>query len=186
MAESWLPENYEVPGGKGRYMRLAAGDNKFRVLDRPLLGYQGWNVDDKGRMHPVRKPLDTFEPDEVDLKTVRHFWAMPVFNYSTGAIEVLSITQATVQKAIRQLAFDPDWGSPGRYDIVVSRDGSGLDTKYSVRPQPPKPLPADIRDQWREMKSNGFDMTRLFNGGDPFGEQAPQAKQSDEDENLPF
>ena len=48
----------------------------------------------------------------------------------------------TVQKQLRQLKNDEDWGNPneGGYDITVKSEGEGLQTEYFVTPRPKKEL----------------------------------------------
>ena len=51
-----------------------------------------------------------------------------------------SITQRTIQKALREFAESPEWGEVGditTFAINVKRTGEGLDTKYSLMAIPP-------------------------------------------------
>ena len=38
----FLPENYEVPKGESKYMKFEQGDNKFRILAKPIFGWEAW------------------------------------------------------------------------------------------------------------------------------------------------
>ena len=167
--DSFLPEGYEVPEAPSKYMRLVKGINKFRILSKPIVGNKYW-VDTKEGRKPVRKrPDENIDLEEVDINDqVKHFWAMPVWNYEIGAIQVLEITQRSVLKEIYNIARDSDWGSPLGYDIAITKTGDGMETRYSVSPKPLKPVDPKIKDQFDALKS--FDINRLFDNGDPFGE----------------
>lgn len=139
--DGFLPEGYEVPKTGGSYTKFVAGDNKFRFLSKPVMGYEYWNTEGKPvRLHefPEMKPANMRAGD-----VIKHFWAMKVWNYRTGALEVLEFTQSTIQNAVLALAGSEDWGDPRDYDVTINKSGSGKEnTKYSVMPSPKKPAPA--------------------------------------------
>ena len=92
--------------------------------------------------------------------------------------QILEITQKTVQKAIRSLASDVDWGNPEDYDIVVERSGEDLRTEYTVNPKPVKKLDKTVLTAFNDFTCN---LSALYDGGDPF------AAEEVEDENeVPF
>ena len=74
----FLPDNYKVPAGASNYYKLEQGQNKFRILGSPILGYEGWK--DK---KPIRKRMtEKFTVNEVDEpEKIKHFWSMPVWDY---------------------------------------------------------------------------------------------------------
>jgi hypothetical protein len=151
-------------------MRLQPGENRFRVLGSPILGYVYWTEDSAG----VRKPNRIRMSERVPAGTmlgkddkVKHFWAMPVWNYQEEKVQILEITQKGLMKSLRALAADPDWGSPVQYDVVVTRSGQSLDTEYSLQPKPAKPLDEGIIQVYKDMHIN---LEALYEGGDPFAE----------------
>jgi len=163
----FLPEDYEVPVGESNYMKWIEGDNKFRILQKPIFGWEGW----KDKV-PHRFPMDEMPTDLVQYKDsqVNHFWAMPVWNFTTERVEVLEITQKGIQGAIAGYANNEDWGSPLAYNITVNRKGTTMsDTEYSVTPSPKTDVPLEARAAFDEMTD--FEITRLFNGGDPFSSE---------------
>lgn len=171
--DAFLPTDYAVPQGESKYMKFEQGDNKFRVLDKPIFGWLAWKEDSEGK-HPVRftmdaKPVDLHEYAE---QRVTHFWAMPVWNINTKSIQVLEITQKSVQKAIEALARNEDWGSPIGYNITVKREGEKLNTEYFINPSPHTDLPLEAKQAYDDAKMQGFDIGRLYEGGDPFGASA--------------
>ena len=40
MKDQFLPTSYEVPNKPGNYMKFADGENRFRVLASPILGWE--------------------------------------------------------------------------------------------------------------------------------------------------
>lgn len=158
---NFLPQDYKSPKVGGHYMKFQDGENKFRIMSAPILGWEDW-IDKK----PIRYILDEKPAKPHDpTKPLKHFWAFIVFNYVTEQIEILHITQASIRNSIESLCNDVDWGSPFTYDIKVTKKGQGKDTEYSVNPAPHKPLEPYIRDCFNERKCN---LNALFDNADPF------------------
>lgn len=180
----FLPSAYEVPQAGGHYMKLKQGDNTFRILGSALLGYLDWK-DNK----PVRYPYTPEKrPRPFDPKrSVKHFWAFPVWNYKENAVQILEITQSSIQIALYALAHDEAWGNPTGYDICIKKQGEGLDTEYNTIARPPKPVAPEIQQAYTNMKIN---LDQLLTGGDPFGDGEPAKEGFSPDEiigeNLPF
>ncbi len=182
----FTPEGYEVPASVGNYFKLKEGANTIRILTSPILGYEYWNVDNK----PVRSQKK-FEEIPVGIKKdkdgkptkISHFWAMVVYNYADEAIQIMEITQKTLQKAILALAENPKWGHPKGFDITITKTGEKLDTEYSVVPEPHTPIDPKIAEKFANKK---VDLTRLYEGKDPFSsdEKAPYPTQEDEGINI--
>lgn len=156
----FLPANYETPQGAGSYMKFQQGDNKFRILSKPIIGWLDWK--DKvphrfGFKNKPEKPLGD--------QPIRHFWAMIVFDYSDQAVKILEITQSTIQKAIEHLAKDEDWGSPHEYDLKVNKTGQEKSTEYKVNPSPKKPITEEIK---AAAIAKPINLEALYKGADPF------------------
>lgn len=176
MSNDFLPKDYTVPSkgdGASHYMKFQAGDNRFRVLASPLMGYEWW-VDKNGEIrakgaNPQQgdKPIRVKMGEKIPVgaaESVKHFWVMPVWNYGAEAVQILSITQATIQNPIMSYARDEDWGSPVNYDLVVRREGEGLETTYSVIAKPAKELDKSIKSEYESMD---IDMSLFFEGQHP-------------------
>jgi hypothetical protein len=156
----FLPANYETPQGAGSYMKFQQGDNKFRILSKPIIGWLDWK--DKvpyrfGFKNKPEKPLGD--------QPIRHFWAMIVFDYSDQAVKILEITQSTIQKSIEHLAKDEDWGSPHEYDLKVNKTGQDKSTEYKVNPSPKKPVSDEIK---AAALAKPINLEALYKNGDPF------------------
>jgi hypothetical protein len=172
------PENYEVPKGEGRYMKFEAGANKFRILEKPIFGWEAWQPGQDGKDKPVRFRMNEKPNDLRSFRNQRlnHFWAMPVWNFKTKRVEILGVTQKTILSAIENLARNEDWGSPLGYSITVTKEGSTKeDTKYHIAPSPHQPIPPEVKNEWAVLQDEGFDLNAMYAGGDPFNpSQAPQ------------
>lgn len=182
----FLPPDYRPPESAGKYLRFKDAETRFRVLSpTPLMGNVGWTTRD-GKPCPLRKANgENWNLNELrDQKPPRHFWALAVWGYAVKRIQVLEITQSTIQKAIASLAKDADYGHPTGYDIVVRRTGEGMDTEYQVIPKPPKKVEKDIAAAWESLQDR-FDLTRLMSGGDPFGDDMSAGNGSGYDELNP-
>lgn len=163
----FLPDSYEVPQKAGNYMKLKDGENRFRILTSPILGYEWWEQDGETRK-PVRVRMNDKIVTTPESEKAKHFWAMAVYNYNQEAIQILEITQATIQKAIKALAKDSDWGSPLGYDLVVTRSGKELNTEYTVNPKPAKELDKTVAEKFKKTSIN---LNALYDGEDPFASE---------------
>lgn len=164
---SFLPKDYQEPKtGSAQYMKLQDGDNKIRILSAPILGWEDWNAEKK----PVRCPLTPEMPQPLNpLQDPKVFWAMVVWDYKDSAIKILSLTQASVRRQLEALYIDEDWGSPFEYDIKINKMGKEKETKYNVTPLPRKPT---TTEQELEFHKAGIKLTALFDGKDPFKDNA--------------
>ena len=91
---------------------------------------------------------DDIKKDKDGNFTIKHFWAFLVYNQEAKRVQVLEVTQSSVQAVIKALVDNKNWGDPKGYDITVTRVGSGLDTEYAVMPNPQSMLQlAETDDQ---------------------------------------
>lgn len=170
---SWLDPNYEKPASNSRYFKLQQGDNKIRILTKPITGWLDWQTKPDGSKTPVRTKEK--QPAINPAKPPKHFWSFAVWDYQEKNIKVMEITQATIQDAIYSLHTSEDWGSPTEYDITIKKTGEKMETKYFVSPTPPKPLLPEISEALSKEKIN---LEALFDNGDPFAsDEAKKFKQ---------
>ncbi len=170
----FLDANYEIPRGPSNYTKLEEGDTKVRILSKPLLGWQYFNNDNKPvRIEGATQPSidkSLIKIDKYSKQQVKHFWAMVVWNYKVKEIQVLEVSQSSIQGRIKELSKSTDWGSPFAYDITINKSGTGVDTEYSVTPIPPKPLSDEAKSAF---KSKPCNLRALLVSGDPFAENTP-------------
>jgi len=164
--DDFLPDNYSVPSSNSQYMRFQDGENRFRILSKPIIGWEDW--DDSG--HPTRFRMNAKPTSSASTKKdakIKHFWAMTVWNVNEKKLQILEITQVSVQNMIKAFSQDPDWGNPREYDIVVSRSGQSLDTEYQVMAKPKSPIPVDALEA---LESTPINLESLFDNKDPFAQ----------------
>ena len=178
--EGFLPNDYQRPTSSSSYAKFEDGANRFRFLSPPIIGHEYWTKDSK----PVRS-RESFKTTPEDARLddgkfkPKFFWALAVWNYAKSAVQILEITQASIQGPIEDLVSNDEWGDPREYDITINKKGEGLDTEYTVQPSPKKAVPVDAHRAYRAMK---IDLEKLFEGGDPFvGERelAPEITKED-------
>lgn len=174
---SFLPKDYEVPVAPSNYMKFQKGMNKFRILSPAVLGYEYWTKDNK----PVRSK-EEFEyiPEDIKLENgvptaIKHFWAFIVWNYNEKMIQILQITQSTIQQGIK-LGVDLREGNATNNDIGVTRKGDGFDTVYEVQFADPTPVAPEIE---RAFKARKINLEALFTGEDPFASETPTERGED-------
>ena len=167
----FLPEDYTPPQKENKYLnKFPQGETRFRILSKPIIGWLDW--DDK---KPCRYRMEERPEKSVDPNGFRHFWAAVIWNYTLSKIQIMEITQATIQKKIAILSQDTDWGNPLNYDIKITRVGESMqDTKYDVTAIPHKPVAPDVVDMCNKTPIN---LAALFEGEDPFSEAKEVAAQ---------
>ena len=165
----FLPKDYTTPEPvSGYWNKWEKGQNKFRVLAPAIVGWEWWTDEKDGGRKPNRVKTQEEVPAEFrsgEDTDAKHFWMMPVYDYETKHVRILSIKQVTIQRAIESFVNNEDYGNPTGYDVTVDRQGEGFNTEYSVIPSPPQPLPAEVKKAWEDAT---ISMEVLFEGGDPF------------------
>jgi hypothetical protein len=173
---TFLQKDYALPKTGSRYTKLEKGDTVIRALSSAIVGWQYWTGENKPvrlRENPKKTPIDMREDSKL-----KHFWAFAVWNYDTKALEVLELTQSSIQKAILSLINDEDWGDPKGYDIKITRTGDGLDTEYAVTPRPKKDIPSEAVEAF---ESTPLHLEALYEGNNPF-----EASEEDVSDSDPF
>jgi hypothetical protein len=175
-------------GAGGGYLQLSklpdGGSVRFAMLsDEPLEFYECWGTCD-GASRPFRfdyeptpeditAEMGDFEPREgrggPGTADVKFAIAVPVYNYESGKVQVLQITQKSILKELDSISQMEDYEDLLSWDFSISKKGSGLTTEYTVRPVPRKKGSQEHIDAaWLESKAEGFDLTRLLTGANPF------------------
>lgn len=168
---SFLDKNYESPKeNSDGYMKLQSGENRFRILCSPIVGWEDWTPEKKPKRYPyvtgqeAPAPFDPAHPP-------KHFWSLIVWNVGAKKVQILHITQTSVRKAIEKLSRDADWGAPFHYDIKVVKSGEQKDTRYDVTPLPHKPISEEIKT---EFYARAINLEAMFTNDDPFKEGSKQ------------
>jgi hypothetical protein len=153
---NFMKADYEEPkASTGDWLKFEDGDtHKIRLCcsfedeTTAIMGWEAWeaytNDDGKASNRPVRRPYDAESLDELMSRDrdgkPKHFWCVTIWHETEKKPMLWSITQRTIQKALREFAESPEWGEVGditTFAINVKRTGEGLDTKYSLMAIPP-------------------------------------------------
>lgn len=184
--DAFLPENYQIPEGESRYMKLIEGENRFRILGSAIVGHELWvegsplRKKDKSKFSPQELKKADINKFTGQKKTPQAFWAFPIYDYQTEQVKILEVTQVTIMRGMQDYLQDDDYGDdPKKYDFIVVRDESGEKTEYRVKAKPPKELDEGIMQMYKDMK---IDLDQLFSGGDPF---APKGKEEVNPDDIP-
>jgi len=192
----FVPTKFQnaVSGGSsgGGYLnpsKIQSGSSvRFALLsEEPLCFYECWGEASDGAVRPFRFPDDPTPADiEQEMgpdysrrlnregtgpEPVKFALAVPVYNFETGTIQVLQLTQKSLIKELDQTSQMEDYENLLEWDFVMGKTGSGLTTEYTLRPVPRKAASQKGIDKaWTAALADGFDITRLIGGGNPFKE----------------
>jgi len=161
----FIPAGYQQPTSAGGFTKLENGENKFRILSSPLLMWLEWR-DGKPIRHPFKQGEAKPQKGNDQKDSVKHGWGLIVWNYKTQKIEVFELDKQDVISSLLALAEKPAWGHPKKYDIVITKKGSGMDTEYMTTPEPPSEPSDAIIEAYTETP---IDLNQLLvSGGNPF------------------
>lgn len=167
-----LPSNTSGGLGGGDFFKPVAGANKIAILDDAVDGYEYWKEDNTNvrskemfketpgiKVRSVKNEK-TGEIEEKEDKQ-KYFWAVPVYNFNTKAVEVFQITQKGIRDTLANLQSNEDWGDPtGKYTVTINKSGEGLLTKYEITPNPTKEGALD--KIMEDYKANPVDVEAIF------------------------
>ncbi len=158
-SDDFVPDEV-ISGNAASYLKFQDGETKFRIISKPIFGWLTW--EDK---KPVRSHIDD-EPEVIDEDNKpKKFMTVAVIDREDNEVKILEMTQQSVIKVIKALAANEDWGNPFTYDIVVSKTGESLKTKYTVQPSPKKPLEKELQKAALGKRCN---LDALFEGLNPW------------------
>tara|TARA_R100001594_G_scaffold19766_3_gene38494 strand:- start:6534 stop:7118 length:585 start_codon:yes stop_codon:yes gene_type:complete len=179
-------------GSGGGYLnpsKIQSGTSvRFALLDdNPLEFFEVWGETSEGSVKPFRFRNEP-TPDDVNAEfgsdysrrlnrdgsapePAKFAIAVPVFNHDAGSVQVLQVSQKSINREFDSISQMEDYSNLLEWDFVLGKEGNGLNTEYSLRAVPRKKGTQDaITAAWEEAKSNGFDISRLLSGGNPFKE----------------
>jgi len=163
--EQFIDDSYEAPVSGGGYAKIEQGENRFRILSSPLMLWVMWGGGKSTRIRYNKDQKPAMPQGENP--SVKHAWAMIVWNYQTSQIEIMELDKATLREPLLAYSKSADWGHPKNYDVVFTKSGSGREnTKYALTAVPPKPVDPSILEALAETP---IDLTQLLvEGGNPF------------------
>lgn len=180
-----------VSGGSGGgYLNpskiQSGGSVRFALLeDQPLEFFECWGETAEGSVKPFRFTEDP-SPDDIEAEMgpdysrrmnregtapekVKFAIAVPVYNYETSSVQIMQLSQKSLQNELDDISQMEDYADLLSWDFVMGKEGNGLETRYSLRPVPRKKGSQDtIESAWSDSVSGGFDITRILTGENPF------------------
>jgi hypothetical protein len=177
-------------GSGGGYLNpskiQSGGSVRFALLaDQPLEFFECWGETADGSVKPFRFIEDP-SPDDIEAEMgpdysrrmnregtapekVKFALAVPVYNYETTSVQIMQLSQKSLQNDLDDISHMEDYADLLSWDFVMGKEGNGLETRYSLRPAPRKKGSQDaIESAWSDAVSGGFDISRLLTGGNPF------------------
>jgi len=160
------------------------GQMRFAIVsESPLEYWTIWGEMD-GQKKPFRFP-DVPSPSDVEielgdfkqrekldgsgLEQPKFAISLFVFDYASESIKVLELTQKGLIKELDQVSQEEDYANLSEWDFTITRTGLQLNTEYKLRPAPRKKgFDEKIAEAWSAAKEDGYDLTRLIGGGNPF------------------
>lgn len=162
----------------GNYMKFEEGQNRIRILEKPITGYVYWE-DAEGNLVPKNemagkggKPVRVKSWEgltNAQRGAMKGFAAMVVWNYQAERIQILEVKQVGIMNALEALSLSKSWGDVTTFDIVITKTRTGInptDVEYSVMPEPKEPVSKEIKEAYKEAH---IDLEALYRGEDPFG-----------------
>ena len=164
----------------------SGGSVRFALLDdQPLEFFEVWGESGEGKLKPFRfADNPTTEDAEIEMgneftrrmnrdgtgvEPAKFGIAVPVFEHDSQEVKIFQATQKGIIKEFDKISQMEDYSDLLAWDFVLSREGTGLKTEYSLRVVPRKkgtsPL---IEATFAEQKEKGFDIKELMTGGNPF------------------
>lgn len=161
---------------------------RFCILsEEPLLGFEVWFTKDAGGMtkritpeYPDAELLAQLEKqvggsvtERDGKKAIKPCASFFVYDFDAEAVKVFSANQKTLLNDIDRLTSDEDYADLSKWDLKVTRTGSGTDTKYHAAMVPSKrsaeKVAKAVLEAWDTACAAGADLEALFDGGNPFG-----------------
>lgn len=158
--------------------------HRFRFMAPGITGYVGWLDNNKPiRWHelPEELPANIRRSDEGKIEHPKRFIAGLVWDYQRELLAIMELTQKSIIKEILSIMADDDFGDPQEFDIKISKEGSGLQTKYSVKGGPLKAAPAAAL---AAIEDEDFfcNLDNMFYNLDPYDPEASSDKDEDDED----
>jgi hypothetical protein len=162
---STIPDSFEPKSANSNYLRLTPGQHRIRILSDAIAGWEYWEDTPEGGRKPIRLRLEENPPVE-HAEEIKKFLAFVIWNYEIEKIQVMEITQASIQRELKAYEKDKEWGDLKTFDLTIERTGNDKNTtKYRVSPKPHSELGKEIE---KAVKEGLPVLEALFKGENPF------------------
>ncbi len=170
----FLPNGYESLKLTKAYWKMSEmkeTGSRLRIMMKPIAGWLDWVDSKPKRYRPDQKPAKSFDAE----KPIKPFWALYVWDYAREGLFILEVTQMSIIKSLTKIATDDDWGDFLQYDLKITKEGSGKDTRYVLTPLPHKPLSEKAVEA---LKRSPVRLEALYQGGDPWTDLTPDVDET--------
>ncbi|MCU0439315.1 MAG: hypothetical protein MUC49_15570 [Raineya sp.] len=188
-------EDFEIPSKADQFLSFKEeGEYQVRIMSRIIEGYVFFSekTNDENSK-PIRRKIKRDPNDDkkilkesyftneelqkMNAKTItkksgekvfedpKYFWAFLVFNQKTQKFQVLEITQKSLIAGILGYLKKQSWADPTKYDFVITKKGSGLNSEYSIMGELPTELPDEVLLEHSELQYN---LDNIFHDKYPF------------------
>lgn len=126
-------------GGSGEgtpFLKLQPGPNQMRIVGLPFETEVHWEAAVDGSKKRIVCPGIGCPICKAGHVPQKKFQVLAI----DRADKKLKILEGGVSifKQVKELAMDPDYGDPSKYDIKIKKEGQGRETKYSLLASPNK------------------------------------------------
>jgi len=130
---------------RAEFLKLQMGVNLIRVVGNPSLIDIHWEKGLDGQAKKIICPGKGCPICKIG-HVPQSRYQVQVIDRADGKIKILE-GGVTIFNQIKECAMDDDFGDPTQYDFKIKKEGTGRDTKYSLRPVPKKvPLTAEEKE----------------------------------------
>lgn len=132
-------KDIQLGGDASIYLKLQDGQNRIRPVSSPI---PVWTEFDRANKKATKWLDEQTAKNHPDAKQRFAMWCL---DRADGKIKMAEFG-ISIMKQIQTLALDPDYTVDGDifpYDVKINREGSGLETEYTVTPSPASPLTAE-------------------------------------------
>jgi hypothetical protein len=180
---SFFPKEIKVES-TSRYTKLDKGTTRIRMFGKPFFYYETWLDKDDGGRTPKRFALtDSISTAELGPDGIKQVMSIVIYNYNESAIQILSISQKTILKAIKNYSENSKYGDPTGYDINITKEGEGKQTRYTVIADPKEKAPKEAIDAY---ENENIELEMLLLNGDPFNHPNEKKPQTVDKDDLEF
>lgn len=140
--------NEELDKKSSGFYELQDGQNEFRIVSPFAWGYK-FNF--KNSAEGAEKEYPFYKTDDPEVAKNRSKLqltaAMVVYDYATKELKPFNVHQKNILNAIREYFNNPKYGDPTGYDLVITKKGSGKETRYpSIMANPPEELSKEVQE----------------------------------------
>ena len=94
--------------------------------------------------------------------------AFPIYNYETDEVQLCEINQKSLIKAFDEVANMEEYDDFDAIDFNISKEGAGLETRYTLTPVPTKASNKEkIEESWA-VANKTISMEKYVSGEQPF------------------